>query len=471
MDSDRLISTLSTWSAGSGPLYRQLADALGALVATGDLRDGNLLPPERHMAAALSTSRSTVVAAYDLLRERGVVDRRQGSGTRVVGPALATSVGQDFKTAPLFAPGAEIATLLKAIPDALPGIVATLPADANLLDVVDPEGLAELRVAVADRYTSQGLATSPESIVVTHGAQQAISLVLSALCGPGDVVLAEACTWPGLTDVVARQGGRCFGVRMDEGGIDTRELRAAVERLRPVAIALNPHHHNPTSTRLLPHRRREVADIAADFGVTVIEDRVAAPLAFDGDVPLPIAVHRPDAPTATVESLSKTIWPGLRIGWLRAAPDLVRQVRMAKAIDDQFCSIPSQYLAIGLIERADELIAVRTEQLHRRAVVAYDTLRRVLPDWDVTMPSGGLVLWPRLPTPSALALIHHAARNGILIAGAESFSVTPPGNDRVRIPFTAPEPQLVEAIERLAECWYSLDETEAIAAEPVGTLV
>lgn len=470
MDSDRLTSQLSTWSAGSGPLYRQLADAIGGLVANGDLRDAELLPPERHLAAALSTSRSTIVAAYDLLRERGVVERRQGSGTRVVGPQLATSVGQDFKTAPLFVPGAEIATLLKAIPDALPDLGIMLPADANVYDVVDPEGLVELRVAIADRYTRQGLPTTPDSIVVTHGAQQAISLVLSALCGPGDVVLVEECTWPGLADVVARQGGRCFGVRMDDGGIDTTELRAAVERLRPVAIALNPHHHNPTATRLLPHRRREVADIAADFGVTVIEDRVAATLAFDGVVPLPIAAHRRDAPTATVESLSKTIWPGLRIGWLRAAPDLVRQVRMAKAIDDQFCSIPSQYLAIGLLERADELIARRVDQLHRRALVAHDTIRRVLPDWDVRMPDGGLVLWPKLPTPSALALIQHAARSGILIAGAEAFSVIAPANDRIRIPFTAPEDQLVAAIERLADCWNSLDPT-VVAVDPVGALV
>jgi len=461
LDSDRLIPLLSTWSTGDGPLYRQLADAIGALVATGELRDGELLPPERRLAAAVVASRSTVVAAYDLLRERGVVQRRQGSGTRVVGPELATSVNQDFKTAPLFAPGSEIATLLKAIPDPLDGLAASLPLDANFLDVVDPEGLAPLRAAIADRYTRQGLPTTADSIVVTHGAQQAISLVLSVLCGPGDVVVCEETTWPGLTDVVARQGGRCFGVRMDDGGIDTVELRAAVERLRPVAIALNPHHHNPTSTRLLPHRRREVADIAADYGVTVVEDRVAAPLAFDGVVPLPIAVHRHDAPTATAESLSKTIWPGLRIGWLRATPDLVRQVRMAKAIDDQFCSIPSQHLAVGLVERADELIARRIEQLAARARVAFETLRSELPEWEVAMPDGGLVLWPKLPTPTALPLIRQAARAGLLVAGDESFSVTPPTNDRIRIPFTAPEEQLIEAIRRLADVWRSLDPADA----------
>ena len=283
------------------------------------------------------------------------------------------------------------------------------------------------------------------------------SFKTAPLFAPGAVVLTEECTWPGLSDVVERQGGRCFGVRMGEGGVDTTDVRAAVKRLRPIAIALNPHHHNPTSTRLLPHRRREVADIAAEYGVTVIEDRVTAPLAFDGVVPPPLAIHRADAPMVTVDSLSKTIWPGLRIGWLRGSPDLARQVRMAKAIDDQFCSIPSQHLAIGLLEHADDLIAQRCVQLQHRAIVAFDALQRLLPDWEVTMPEGGLVLWPKLPTPSASALIRHAARAGLLVAGAESFSVSPPGNDRIRIPFTAREDLIIDAIERLADAWHTHD--------------
>lgn len=466
---DRLVALLSTWASGEGPLYRQLADAVEALVVHGELRDGELLPPERRLAHALGTSRSTVVAAYDLLRDRGRVERRQGSGTRVLGPVLATSVGQEFKTEPLFAPGAEIATLLKAIPERLPpldDILRAWPARAlaSSLESIEPEGLAELRAVIAARYTGQGLPTTPDAIVVTNGAQQGLSLALAAVCGVGDVVLTEAATWPGLSDVVARQGGRCLGIRMDDGGIDTAELRAAVERLRPVAIALNPHHHNPTGTRLLPHRRREVADIAAEYGVTVIEDRVSAPMAFDGLVEPPLAQHRHDAPIVVVDSLSKTVWPGLRIGWLRGSPDLVRQVRMAKAIDDMFSSIPSQQIAIGVVERLDDLIAQRIEQLAPRADLAYRALTELLPDWSAPRPLGGLVMWPTLPTPTATAFINHAARQGVLVAGAESFSVSPPTNDHIRIPFTAPEAELLSAMERLAAAWDSFDAHEPVAA-------
>lgn len=475
---ESLLAKLNGWAGGSGPLYRQLADAIEGLIERGELRHGDLLPPERHLATAMSTSRSTVVAAYDRLRRDGRVERRQGSGTRVVGPELAQPVAADFKTAPLFVPGAEIAGLLKAIPERLDGVDEVIRAVTPTLvaapDVVDPGGIVELRSALAEWYGAQGVPTHPDQIVVTNGAQQAVSLVLSALVRPGDTVLAESWTWPGLSDVVARQGGRCFGVRMDDDGVDTRELRAAVARLRPVAIAVNPHHHNPTATRLLPHRRRELADIAADYGVALLEDRVTAAIAFDGVVPPPLAHHRPDAPISVVDSLSKTVWPGLRIGWTRTTPELAHQLRIAKAVEDQFSAIPSQHLALALLERYDELVARRVEQIRRRADVAMEALAAHLPEWQVTPPRGGLVLWPKLPAPVANAFIHRAARLGVLLAGSDSFTVGVSSNDRVRVPFTAPEAELVAAIERMGAAWRSLDlpSASALAASAeVGGLV
>ena len=112
---------------------------------------------------------------------------------------------------------------------------------------------------IAERYTRQGLPTSTEQIIVTNGAQQAISLTLALLVGPDDVVLTEYTTWPGLADTVRRLGGRVHGIRMDEHGIDVDALAAAIDRLRPALIALNPHHHNPTGSRLSSERRRAVA--------------------------------------------------------------------------------------------------------------------------------------------------------------------------------------------------------------------
>lgn len=479
LDPNGLLARLSNWSSGSGPLYRQLADAVAGLIERGELRDGDLLPPERQFAAAISASRSTVVAAYDLLRNRGQVDRRQGSGTRVIGPALASVAPRDFKTAPLFVPGAEIESLLKAIPERLDGvddvIRASTPALLGAPDVVDPGGLLELRTMLADRYARQGLPTDPDHIVVTAGAQQGVSLLMGSLVSPGDVVLTEACTWPGLSDVVARNGGRCFGIPIDRHGVDPAQVRAAVERLRPIAIAVNPHHQNPTATRLTPHRRRELAAIAADYGVALLEDRVTAAISFDGVVPAPLPVEHPTAPISVVDSLSKTVWPGLRIGWVRTTPDLAHQLRIAKAIEDQFAPIPSQLLAMGLLERYDDLLAARVTQIRHRAALAFDAVRAHLPDWEVTMPDGGLVLWAKLPAPVATAFIHHAARAGVLLAGADAFTVGASGNDRIRIPFTAPDAELVAAIERVGAAWRSFDPDRPSAASvrsaEVGGLV
>ncbi len=121
---------------------------------------------------------------------------------------------------------------------------------------------------------------------LASGAQQALSLVIDELVAPGDVVLSEELSWPGLVDPVRRRGARVHGVPMTPDGVDVDALEAAIVALRPVLIALNPHHHNPTGSRMPPASRLAVAELSARYGVRVIEDRVLANISFDGVVPV-----------------------------------------------------------------------------------------------------------------------------------------------------------------------------------------
>lgn len=458
--SEQLAARLGRWTHADGTLAMNLSRGIAALISGGELRPGDRLPAERALAAATSVSRGTVVAAYADLAESGLVERRQGSGTRVAGSGAAAvaPVSRPGRGEALFSALPNAIDLLRTVPQ-IPSLAVTLirehtpRLDLALLPETDPAGLPALREQIAELFRVEGTPTTPEQILVTHGAQQAISLVVNALVGPGDVVLAEEVTWPGVTDSVGLRGGTVHGVPMGEDGLDVDALEQALARLRPALVALNPHHQNPTGTRLPPAARHRVAELAAQYGVPVIEDRVVAGITFDGVVPPSLAAERADAPIIVVESVSKWAWAGLRIGWLRADPVLVRRLRGARQLADQSTSVPAQLLALDLLAHADELRRENSRVHHERLRLLQSLMAEHLPEWTWEPPRGGLSLWARLPIGSAEALARVAATHGVSVAGSAAFAASASPDDRIRIPFTAPDEVLIEAIRRLGAAW------------------
>ncbi|WP_106815213.1 aminotransferase-like domain-containing protein [Microbacterium timonense] len=460
VEASRLAARLGRWAQGDGTLTVRLAAAIAALIRGGELRPGDRLPAERALAGAIAVSRGTVVAAYALLSEEELVERRQGSGTRVAGH-LAAALPARERTARgegLFSALPSGIDLLRAVP-AMPSLaVDVVRAHTPTLDPVtlaeaDPAGLPVLRARLARLFEEEGTPATAAQILVTHGAQQAISLVVDELVSPGDIVLTESVTWPGLADSVRRRGGRVHGVTIGPDGIDVDELEAAVVALRPVLIAVNPHHHNPTGTRLPAADRQRIADLSAEYGVPVLEDRVLAHISFDGVVPPTLAALRPDAPIIVVDSLSKWSWAGLRVGWLRADPVLVRRLRAVRQLVDQSTSVPAQLLALDLVEHARTL---RTAVGQTHAVAAEQLLvamREHVPEWETVAPRGGLAVWARLPVGSATAMARVAAMRGVAVAGGTEFTASVTYDDHIRVPYTAPPEVLQEGVRRLGEAW------------------
>ncbi|GAA5209591.1 PLP-dependent aminotransferase family protein [Microbacterium kyungheense] len=460
VEATRLAARLGRWAHGDGTLSVRLAQAIAALVEGGELRPGDRLPAERGLAGAISVSRGTVVAAYALLAEDELVERRQGSGTRIAGHLGAAMPARE-RTARgegLFSALPSGIDLLRAVPAMPQPALDIVRAHAPTLDPVtlaetDPAGLPILRTRIAALFEEEGTPATAAQILVTHGAQQAISLVVDELVSPGDVVLTESVTWPGLADSVRRRGGRVHGITIGPEGVDVDELEAAVAALRPVLIAVNPHHHNPTGTRLPAAARQRLADLSAEYGVPVLEDRVLAHVSFDGVVPPTLAALRPDAPVIVVDSLSKWCWSGLRVGWLRADPVLVRRLRGVRQLIDQSTSVPAQLLALDLVEQAR---ALRLEVSSTHAVAAAqlaDAIGEHLPGWEVSPPRGGLAMWARLPIGSATAFARAAAMRGVSVAGGTEFTASITYDDHIRLPYTAPEAVLHEGVRRLGETW------------------
>ncbi|MBO1902863.1 PLP-dependent aminotransferase family protein [Leucobacter weissii] len=457
-----LVTRLGRWAQGEGTLAERLAHGIASLVRSGELRAGDRLPAERALAAAVSVSRGTVVAAYGILSENGVVERRQGSGTVVAGTLLRLSgSGTAHRGEALFSALPSSIDLLRSVPqmpDLAVGIVRAHDPEPDLvlLSETDPAGLPVLRERIARRFAAEGTPTTLEQILVTHGAQSAFHLLVGEVVSPGDVVLTEEVTWPGFSDAVRRRGGILQGIPMGPDGIDVMMLEEAMARLRPVLVAINPHHHNPTGLRLPSSDRLRIAELAAEYGVPVLEDRVLAPISFDGVVPPTLAALRPDAPILVTDSVSKWAWSGLRIGWLRADPVLVRRLRGARQIVDMFTSVPAQLLALDFLDRADELRREVSERHAGRLELLRGLLAEHLPEWEYRPPRGGLSLWARLPSGSAEEVIARAAMRGVAVAGSDAFAATASNDDHIRLPFTAPDSSLEEGLRRLGEAWREL---------------
>jgi DNA-binding transcriptional MocR family regulator len=473
-----LAPLLGNWTAGDGPLYRQLADRVGELVRDGDLRPDDRLPPERALAEELAVSRSTTVAAYALLQERGVVVRRQGSGTRIAPEGLvapgarldAGGVNELFR--PMLADDKDVIDLASATVGVAPVVRRALetmagPELSALLDTSGyaPAGLGALRRRLADHYRAQRVPTESGHILVTTGAQQAISLVASLLVDPGDAVVTEEATYGGALDIFRSAGARLHSARSDGEGVVVDDLEQVVARVRPAVIYLVPTYNNPTGTVLPEHRRRAVVDVARRYHVPVIDDMVLSHLPLDGrPTPPPLAHYAESGPmdrrtdlVITVDSLAKIFWGGLRIGWLRASPGLVNRLARAKTIIDLGGSPVLQVVGARLLDVLDETVQTRTAEFRAGLERTEALLAHLLPDWEYRLPRGGQVLWIRLPRGSARGLATIALRHGVRIATGPALSPGEAFDDHLRLPFTLPEPLLVEGLHRLAAAWQGYD--------------
>jgi DNA-binding transcriptional MocR family regulator len=449
-----VVDRLGRWSSGRGPLYVLLAARLRHLIDDGELPPGVLLPPDRALAGALAVGRTTVVAAYDLLQAEGRIARRQGSGTRVAGVPTDEQV-EDAPVDPIFLDSLEardddvLLAICAAPGDPPPQLAQAFTQVASELgEIADdigyyPYGLPALRQALADRYTARGVPTGLEQVLVTNGGQQALSLLAHALVSPGDQVIVEAPTYPGALEVFREEGAVLRGLPV---GLDGFE--AAVRERRPAVAYVIPTYHNPTGSVLSTLARQRLAGA----GVPVIEDEVPADLAFPGEPLLtPMAAYG-DA-VISIGSLSKSIWGGLRIGWVRAEAPMINRLARLRAVHDLGGNIPTQLAAVHLLPLLDapelhQTLKTRHDHLHKQ-------LTEVLPTWEVPPVRGGQCLWARLPYGDGTSFAQTALRHGLAILPGAGLDITGASNAHIRLHFRARPPDLTEAVHRLTKAWHA----------------
>ncbi|MFW5679117.1 MAG: PLP-dependent aminotransferase family protein [Pseudomonadota bacterium] len=395
--------TIEDLAAQEGPRYRALADAIAAAIADGRLQPGTKLPPQRELAERLRVTVGTVGRAYEIAAQRQLVTAHVGRGTFVTGSDLGAQV-HDFMAAqdlPVSDPRHSPMDLRtnQPVPVAYEDLMAAM---RTALDDADPASLLLAypptaghqadRLAGAQWLRRHGVEASADRVMVTAGAEGGISVALAALTRPGDPLLAASLSYPHFHDMGGIFGLRRHAVEVDEHGVCPDALDAACRDTGARLAVLNVNLHNPTGSTMKEDRRRAIVAVARAHDLVLIEDDVYG-LLLDPRPPtlFELAPER----TIYVTSVSKTLAPGLRLGFLVAPPDL--QARLLDAQHTLLLGIPPLvaklfrgWLQSGL---AEEVVLRQRAETRARHALAREVLGPLAPN----RASEGHHLWLRLP--------------------------------------------------------------------------
>lgn len=451
------------------PAYEALADGIRLLCLDNRLAPRTALPAERELASALGLSRTTVAAAYRSLRDSAHIESLRGSGS------VTLPLGRrDAGRSPVAVDDIDLVQASPAAWPGLAGVIVDAAQDAAALVArsgYDVLGATSLREAIAARYCERGLPTTAGEVMVTTGAQSAIHLLASTLLRRGERAVIETPTYPHAAEALRRAGARLVSVPVTvDDGWDLDRAVQSFERTRPALAYLMPDFQNPTG-RSMSEEEQDVIWRAADrAGTIVIVDETTGELAIDGTVASPVAFR--EAPVVRVGSLGKTVWGGLRIGWIRADRETVARVVAARSSHELGTPDFEQAVATRLLAAMPQILMQRAQLLREGRDALEEELRSRMPGWRVPKVAGGVCLWVELDAPLSTGLVLAARQRGLHLSAGPRFSPDGGHERHLRVPFTAPAEELRRAVRILAEVWPEVrTAAPQVIAEPMGALV
>lgn len=442
---------LPTLNDRGGPLYQRIVAALAQDVAEGRLRRGQQLPTHRALAKSLGLDLTTVTRAYAEARRRGLTEARVGQGTFVAesmsqvrhgaSPWTSFDLSMNLPPQPL---DADIeGRIIRAI-----AAIRSESGFSQLLNYREPGGTIDERAAAAEWLQARIPGAHGERLVICPGTQSALACWLMTQAAPGDVILTESLTYPGMKAAAAMAKVCLIGVPTDHHGMLPDALRAACRRHKPKAIYLIPTMHNPTTVTMPPKRREEIAEIVRGNGLILLEDDAYGALE---PCALPLAALIPER-TYLAASLSKCIAPGLRVCFL-----LTPDAGSASSLTDALRSVVQMPVALmtSMVTRwlrdgsADAIVRAIKEEAAARQRLA----KQVLGAQTFASHPNGHHIW--LPLPQAWGSAEFAAhiqRQGLALAPGEHFSVGAPAPHAIRVALgaAASRHELARALEVLA---------------------
>lgn len=441
--------TIST----DGPRYAAIVNALVEDIDAGRLRRGDQLPTHRELADRLGVSVGTVTRAYAAAERRGLIRGEIGRGTFVGGRTADVYGAADFGTKPTGVVDLAVTRPLEHLDPDLRAALRELARRPELPDLMHYQpnaGMWRHRVAGADWVSRFGLETSPENVIVCAGTQHALNVVLSALTVAGDALFVEELTYPGIRVLANLLELKLVPLPMDEDGLIPEAFESACRQRRAKALFTIPTIHNPCTSTIPEARRQEIAAIASQHDVTIVEDAIHHLLA--DAPPRPLSAFAPDN-SCFIGAVSKVVTGGLRIAYLVSPPGMVAQLTQAVWATNWMTSPLCAEIVATWIEdgTADETVRRKRAEARRRVTLA----REILSGYRLHADDFGHHAWLELPErwESAVQFSAESRHRGVAVTPAEVFTVGGGKPRAVRLSLSAPHDRdvLSKALHKVAQ--------------------
>jgi len=466
---------------GNLPVYKQIADYMENRIMNGEYPSGTCLPSERFLASELGVNRGTVISAYDELHAVGLVTRVKGIGT-VVNPDLAgDGVQKRVPNWDKYVKGGffhinnplnqQIYRILQSNEDIVNFGVGELSQDLQPIKLMQAvhrsmeindylgyeqmQGNEKLRMTISHHLKKyRSIHSTPSSILITSGAQQALHLIIQCLLQPGDAVAIEDPSYAYSLPIFHSAGLKTYCLPVGDEGVDPDDIVALYKRHRIKMVFLNPIFQNPTGRTLSFERRKQIIHLSTHYGIPIVEDDPYSIIGYDDEAPQnTLKSMDRDGAVLYISSLSKIVSSGLRIGWIVGPQPVINRLTDAKQqIDFGHPNYP-QWIAERLLSAEGfeaHLIQLR-KQLKLKRDLIIEALRRELGDeMEITMPEGGIHLWCKLKGDwDEAALFKESIRRGVVFAPGTTL-----GSNGKFIRFTysrADLDRIAEGVRRFAE--------------------
>ena len=462
------------------PLYAQIVDGLVGEIRAGRLTPGDRLPGTRSLAAHLGVHRNTVIAALDELVAEGWLRTQTGSATRVA-DELPGEHGKRPRSRPRRVPftlastrasaGVDgpsprnVLSLAGGVPDVrlIPDVAlarahrrALRRGGTALLAYGDAAGHPFLREQLAAMLTAtRALSLDAQDLIVTRGAQQALYLTARVLVSPGDVIAVESWGYPPAWDALRAAGAELVALPVDSEGLDVAALARLAARRQLRAVYVTPHHQFPTLVTLSAARRIELLELARRHRFAIIEDDYDHEVHYQGSPVLPLAHLDEHGSVIYIGTLSKVLAPGLRLGYLVAAPAVIERALGWRRIIDRQGDLSTEAAVAELFEDGEVARHIgRMRRIYaRRRQALLESLDRHLPDvFAIDLPRGGMALWARaIAGDDTDAWAARALERGVEVSPASRYWFGRGGAAGFRLGFAGlDERELERAVQRLA---------------------
>ncbi|WP_449372717.1 aminotransferase-like domain-containing protein [Arthrobacter psychrolactophilus] len=444
----------------------EIAEMIKAQAAS--MRAGDKLPAVRALSKSYGASPVTITQALTALSALGLVRAEPGRGTFVVKPEAPKEPDYAWQSSTLGRSRVEPGRVGRQGSHAVDDVQLSWGYLAPELQPFDelrtlgvraakshrawtmapPMGLPELRRAFAT-----GLNAEVEDMLIMPGGQQSLVFAMRTLADPGGTLITESPSYPGATIAAQAAGLSLAAVPADAQGIIPELLADALKRTNAKLIYLQPCYANPTGAILSPERRVEVLALAKRHGAFIIEDDWARNLSLDGAAPPPLFTQDPDGHVVSIATLSKPVAPGLRVGALAARGPAGERLRSARVADD-ICVPPlAQEISLGLLTSGAwprHIKRLRAGLLERRDAMVAEIHESMPGARVVSVPTGGIHLWVRLPEgSSSTALTAAAQKLGVLIGDGKHYYVDEPPAPHIRLSYSAASIPQIQAGVRL----------------------